>query len=70
MVGSTHIPSVLTDYATRTLAVGLRNYAIQSNVYWNQLMAAAIVVSIPVVAGFLALQRYLVQGIAAGGVKG
>jgi ABC-type maltose transport system permease subunit len=27
-------------------------------------------VSIPVVAGFLALQRYLVQGIAAGGVKG
>jgi multiple sugar transport system permease protein len=52
------------------LAVGLRNYAIQSNVYWNQLMAAAIVVSIPVVAGFLALQRYLVQGIAAGGVKG
>jgi multiple sugar transport system permease protein len=61
--------SVLTDDATRTLAVGLRNYAIQSNVYWNQLMTAAIVVSIPMVARYLALQRYLVQGIAAGGVK-
>lgn len=68
--GEVLFASVLTDDATRTLAVGLRNYAIQSNVYWNQLMAAAIVVSIPVVAGFLALQRYLVQGIAAGGVKG
>src|SRR5919112_3052274 len=67
--GEVLFASVLTDDATRTLAVGLRNYAIQSNVYWNQLMAAAIVVSIPVVAGFLALQRYLVQGIAAGGVK-
>jgi hypothetical protein len=32
-------------------------------------MAAAIVVSIPVVAGFLTLQRYLVQGLTAGGVK-
>jgi multiple sugar transport system permease protein len=68
--GEVLFASVLTDDATRTLAVGLRNYATQSNVYWNQLMAAAIVVSIPVVAGFLALQRYLVQGIAAGGVKG
>jgi multiple sugar transport system permease protein len=62
--------SVLTNDATRTLAVGLRNYANQSNVYWNQLMAAAIVVSVPVVAGFLAVQRYFVQGLAAGGVKG
>lgn len=68
--GEVLFASVLTDDATRTLAVGLRNYANQSNVYWNQLMAASIVVSIPVVAGFLALQRYLIQGIAAGGVKG
>lgn len=68
--GEVLFASVLTDDATRTLAVGLRNYATQSSVYWNQLMAAAIVVSIPVVAGFLALQRYLIQGIASGGVKG
>jgi multiple sugar transport system permease protein len=33
-------------------------------------MAASIVVSVPVVAAFLALQRYFVQGIAATGVKG
>ena len=68
--GEVLFASALTTEATRTLAIGLRNYASQSNVYWNQLMAAAIVVSIPVVAGFLALQRYLVQGLTAGGVKG
>jgi multiple sugar transport system permease protein len=38
-------------------------------VYWNQIMAASLVVSIPVVAGFLALQRYFVAGLTAGAVK-
>ncbi|WP_377272279.1 carbohydrate ABC transporter permease [Peterkaempfera sp. SMS 1(5)a] len=61
--------SVLTDESTRTLAVGLQSYATQSNVYWNQVMAASLVVSAPVVAGFLALQRYLVRGMAAGAVR-
>lgn len=67
--GEVLFASVLTDDSTRTLAIGLRNYASQSNVYWNQLMAASVVVSIPVLVGFLALQRYLIQGLSAGGVK-
>ena len=67
--GEVLFASVLTTDATRTLAIGLRNYASQSNVYWNQLMAAAIVVSAPVVIAFLALQRYIVGGLTAGGVK-
>jgi multiple sugar transport system permease protein len=61
--------SVLTTDTTRTLAIGLLNYSSQSNVYWNQLIAAAIVVSAPVVIAFLALQRYIVRGLTAGGVK-
>jgi multiple sugar transport system permease protein len=60
---------VLTTDATRTLAIGLRNSASQRNLYWNQLMAAAIVVSAPVVIGFLALQRYIVRRLTTGGVK-
>jgi multiple sugar transport system permease protein len=67
--GEVLFASVLTNDATRTLAIGLRNYASQSNVYWNQLMAAAIVVSLPVVVAFLALQRYIVRGLTSGGVK-
>ena len=61
--------SLLTTESTRTLAVGLQGYATQSNVYWNQLMAASIVVSIPIVIAFLALQRYIVQGLTSGAVK-
>jgi multiple sugar transport system permease protein len=61
--------SVLTSNNTTTLAIGLQSYAGQSNVYYNQLMAASIVVSIPVLVGFLAVQRYLVRGLTAGAVK-
>src|SRR5215204_1963683 len=68
--GEVLFASVLTDEGTRTLAIGLQSYSTRSDVYWNQLMAASIVVSVPVVAAFLALQRYFVQGIAATGVKG
>ncbi|MFJ6214148.1 carbohydrate ABC transporter permease [Streptomyces sp. NPDC092296] len=67
--GEVLFASVLTDEATRTLAVGLQSYATQSNVYWNQVMAASLVVSAPVVVGFLLLQRFLVRGISAGAVK-
>jgi multiple sugar transport system permease protein len=67
--GEVLFASVMTDDSTRTLAVGLRNYASQNDVYWNQIMAASLVVSVPVVAAFLLLQRYLVAGLTAGSVK-
>ncbi|SHM60454.1 carbohydrate ABC transporter membrane protein 2, CUT1 family [Actinacidiphila paucisporea] len=67
--GEVLFASVMTNESTRTLAVGLREYATQNDVYWNQVMAASIVVSLPVVAGFLLLQRYLVAGLTAGAVK-
>ncbi|MDN3357435.1 carbohydrate ABC transporter permease [Actinomadura sp. DC4] len=67
--GEVLFASVLTDESTRTLAVGLRGYANQSNVYWNQVMAASLVISLPVVIGFLGLQRFLVHGLTAGAVK-
>jgi multiple sugar transport system permease protein len=67
--GEVLFASVLTNEQTRTLAIGLQGYATQSNVYWNQLMAASVVVSIPVLVGFLSLQRFFVRGLTAGAVK-
>jgi multiple sugar transport system permease protein len=67
--GEVLFASVLTDESTRTLAVGLQGYSTQSQVYWNQVMAASLVVSVPVVVGFLLLQRYFVAGLTAGAVK-
>ncbi len=67
--GEVLFASVMTDESSRTLAIGLRGYATQTQVYWNQVMAASLVVSVPVVAGFLFLQRYFVAGLTAGAVK-
>jgi len=67
--GEVLFASVLTDDSTRTLAVGLQGYATQNSVYWNQIMAASLTVSAPVVIGFLLLQRYLVAGMTAGSIK-
>jgi multiple sugar transport system permease protein len=53
----------------RTLAVGLTEYSSETAVFWNQIMAASLVVSIPVVVGFLLLQRNFVAGLSAGAVK-
>jgi len=61
--------SVLTNDMTRTISVGLRTYAAAEIVYWNEMMAAAVTVTLPVIIVFLFLQKYLVQGLTAGGVK-
>jgi multiple sugar transport system permease protein len=67
--GEVLFASVMTDETSRTLAVGLQGYSTQFLVYWNQVMAASLVVSIPVVAGFLFLQRYFIAGLTAGSMK-
>lgn len=67
--GEVLFASVMTNDANRTLAVGLREYSTQTNVYWNQIMAASLVVSVPVVIGFLLAQKSFVAGVTAGAVK-
>ncbi|TQS42603.1 carbohydrate ABC transporter permease [Cryptosporangium phraense] len=67
--GEVLFASVMTDETTRTVAVGLSGYSTQYDVYWNQIMAASLVVSVPVVAAFLFLQKYFVAGLTAGAVK-
>ncbi|MER3457582.1 MAG: ABC transporter permease [Chloroflexota bacterium] len=55
-----------------TLAMAL--YGMQgqyaSNTPWSQFAAMSIIVSIPIVLVFFALQRYLISGLTVGGVKG
>ena len=45
--GEVLFASVMTNDTTRTLAVGLQGYSTQNDVYWNQVMAASLVVSVP-----------------------
>lgn len=61
--------SVMTDSSTATLSIGLQSYASEVDVYWNQIMAAALVVSVPIVVVFLLVQRHLISGLTTGSIK-
>ncbi|MBP1302297.1 MULTISPECIES: carbohydrate ABC transporter permease [unclassified Curtobacterium] len=67
--GEVLFASVMTNGDGQLLANGLQQYSTQTNVYWNQIMAASLVVSIPVVVAFLIVQRQFVAGLTAGAVK-
>lgn len=61
---------ILTDQDNYTLPVGLAAMARQSVQDTELMMAGAVVTVIPPLALFLALQRYYIRGLLAGGVKG
>lgn len=53
-----------------TAPVGLRFFVSGFSEQWGYFAAGSIIVSIPVVALFMYLQKYLVSGLTAGAVKG
>jgi ABC-type glycerol-3-phosphate transport system permease component len=68
--------SALTDTQTQTVAIALQQFGTAQSEsagaapLYGDLMAAALVSAIPVVVLYLAFQRYLVHGLAAGALSG
>lgn len=60
----------MNDETAFTLPVTLNNYVGQFSTQWGYFAAGAIIVSVPVMALFFALQKHLVGGLTAGSVKG
>jgi multiple sugar transport system permease protein len=61
---------VLAGRATRTLPVAVYNVISFEQVSWGPLAAAALLVTLPVLLLTLVMQKEIVAGLTAGGVKG
>ncbi len=61
---------VLAGRETRTLPVAVYNVLTFEQVSWGPLAAAALIVTLPVLILTIFVQREIVSGLAAGGVKG
>jgi arabinogalactan oligomer/maltooligosaccharide transport system permease protein len=60
----------LSDERATTLPVALQRYVDAFATDWGGFAAGAVLVSLPVMLLFFVLQKHLVGGLTAGGVKG
>ena len=59
-----------TSESMYTLPVGLASLISSTGQAWGDFAAASLLVSLPVVVLFIVFQRFLIEGLSAGGVKG
>ncbi len=60
---------VVKENSMKTLQAGLAIVA-QNPSRWGEMMAASVIITLPVIFVFLLLQRFLVRGVATSGLKG
>jgi multiple sugar transport system permease protein len=56
--------------AKKTLPVGVASFQEATSVEWGLIMAGGVLITLPVMLGFMLVQRWLIQGLGAGAVKG
>jgi multiple sugar transport system permease protein len=61
---------LLSSESQMTVPVGMTFMIINDIFQWPDLMAASVLLTVPVVILFIYTQRYMVEGLTAGGVKG
>ncbi len=60
----------LNDQKLYTLSLGIYQYRSQYGAEWGLLMAASVLITLPIIMLFFFLQKTFVQGIALTGIKG
>lgn len=61
---------ILSGEKTRTLPVSLQYFVSGADIRWGRMLAATIVVIVPTIILTMILQKYIVQGMTVGAVKG
>lgn len=60
----------LSDARNYPLPLGLYNFSIKNATFFNMLMAASALITLPAIALFLSAQRYFIEGVTLTGMKG
>jgi multiple sugar transport system permease protein len=60
----------LNDQAKFTISLGLKMFLSMFRAEWNTLMAASTLAVLPLVILFFMAQRYFIEGLTMGGLKG
>lgn len=61
---------VCNQEAMQTIQVGLKNFSFANTTYFAPMMAGATVSALPMFILFFSLQRYFLEGVTVGAVKG
>jgi len=61
---------LVTSDSKRTIPVGISMFFEATTIHWGLLMAACVVVLIPIIVMFSFMQKHLVAGYGAGAIKG
>ena len=59
-----------TDSSVKTLPIGLAEFTTEFNTDWGAVMAASVIMTVPIAILFLSMQKYFVGGMMAGATKG
>ncbi len=62
--------TIINDPAKRTLPLAIQLFQGQNATQWGLVFAASVVAVLPVIVVFLVFQKYFVQGLTSGAVKG
>jgi multiple sugar transport system permease protein len=61
---------ILAGEKTKTLPIAVFNFLSYSEINWGGLMAASVIITLPVLVIALVAQRYIIAGLTGGAVKG
>lgn len=61
---------ILAGEKTKTLPIAVFNFLSYSDINWGGLMAASVIITLPVLVIALIMQRFIIAGLTGGAVKG